>query len=136
MIGWQRFEGAVVFAVAGGFYLAGDYGLPPLSTILVFFAADLSFLAYLAGARAGAWAYNAMHNFGFGAAILTAGAALGLPVMIGIGILLIAHIGFDRMLGYGLKARTEFGVTHLGRLGKGKAANAAAGPLKRERLEA
>jgi hypothetical protein len=29
-----------------------------------------------------------------------------------------AHVGFDRMLGYGLKYGTSFGDTHLGRRGR------------------
>jgi hypothetical protein len=30
----------------------------------------------------------------------------------------IAHVGFDRMLGHGLKYETAFGDTHLGRIGR------------------
>jgi hypothetical protein len=30
----------------------------------------------------------------------------------------VAHIGFDRMLGYGLKYPTAFSDTHLGRIGR------------------
>ena len=30
----------------------------------------------------------------------------------------LAHIGFDRALGYGLKYSAGFGFTHLGRIGK------------------
>ena len=30
----------------------------------------------------------------------------------------LAHIGFDRALGYGLKYATGFGFTHPGRIGK------------------
>ena len=29
-----------------------------------------------------------------------------------------AHIGFDRLLGYGLKYGAGFGFTHLGRIGR------------------
>jgi hypothetical protein len=29
----------------------------------------------------------------------------------------VAHVGFDRLLGYGLKYGTSFGDTHLGRRG-------------------
>jgi hypothetical protein len=34
------------------------------------------------------------------------------------GLIWIAHIGFDRALGYGLKYPTGFGDTHLGRSGR------------------
>lgn len=119
MIWWQRFEGAAVFLVAGGFFIAGNYGVPPVTALLVFFAPDLSFLAYAFGARLGAWTYNSVHNFGCGAVVLAFGVGFGVPMAVAIGLLFLAHTGFDRMLGYGLKARTHFGETHLGPLGKG-----------------
>jgi hypothetical protein len=47
-----------------------------------------------------------------GATLLNTGTALTLPLVWG------AHIGFDRVLGYGLKYPTSFGDTHLGRIGR------------------
>ena len=38
--------------------------------------------------------------------------------MLSIAMIWLAHIGFDRALGYGLKYATGFGFTHLGRIGK------------------
>jgi hypothetical protein len=32
----------------------------------------------------------------------------------------LAHIGFDRMLGYGLKCASGFSDTHLGRIGRNR----------------
>lgn len=89
---------------------------------ILFLAPDLSFLGYLAGPRIGSAAYNVMH-------------ATILPILVGIaGYILddfilrdilwataltwLAHIGFDRMLGYGLKYATAFRDTHLGRIGR------------------
>jgi len=37
------------------------------------------------------------------------------PAFLGLAAVWAAHIGFDRMLGYGLKDTTVFGDTHLGR---------------------
>jgi hypothetical protein len=34
------------------------------------------------------------------------------------GAILIAHVGMDRALGYGLKFPTSFQDTHLGRIGR------------------
>jgi hypothetical protein len=34
------------------------------------------------------------------------------------GAVLIAHVGMDRALGYGLKLPTDFRDTHLGRIGR------------------
>jgi hypothetical protein len=35
-----------------------------------------------------------------------------------IAMIWLAHIGFDRALGHGLKYANGFGFTHLGRIGK------------------
>jgi hypothetical protein len=47
--------------------------------------------------------------------------ALGLvPVYWQVPLIWIGHIGFDRVLGYGLKYPTAFRDTHLGQLGLGR----------------
>jgi Domain of unknown function (DUF4260) len=46
-----------------------------------------------------------------------AGFVGGAPLLTAVGLIWIAHIGFDRALGYGLKYPTRFGDTHLGRRG-------------------
>jgi hypothetical protein len=47
-----------------------------------------------------------------------AGVALQRPPLLAVSALWLAHVGFDRMLGYGLKYGTGFGDTHLGRVGR------------------
>jgi hypothetical protein len=42
------------------------------------------------------------------------------PVLLA-GSVLLAHVGMDRALGYGLKLPTSFQDTHLGRIGRAKA---------------
>ena len=61
--------------------------------LLVFFAPDLSFAGYLAGPRIGASVYNAVHIYGFGAAILALGAMTAM-----IGVLLNLLLGLSRVL--------------------------------------
>ena len=80
---------------------------------------DVSMLGYLAGPRIGAGVYNLAHTWVvtvawfFLAWYLDAGnLSLSLPLILG------AHIGIDRALGYGLKLPTGFHDTHLGRIGK------------------
>jgi Domain of unknown function (DUF4260) len=85
---------------------------------LIFFAPDLAFFAYLAGPRVRAVVNNAVHIYGFGAAMLAVGALVDLPWVTALGFLWIAHVGFDRMFGYGLKLPTAFQDTHLGRIGR------------------
>ena len=45
------------------------------------------------------------------------GVLAGRPIYISLGLIWFAHIGFDRMMGFGLKYPTRFGDTHLGRIG-------------------
>jgi hypothetical protein len=84
----------------------------------VFLAPDLSMLAYLIGPRAGALAYSLAHTYVLAAALTLAGFAIAIPLAAAGGLIWIAHIGFDRALGYGLKYPTAFGDTHLGRVGR------------------
>ncbi len=83
---------------------------------LLFFAPDLAMIGYLAGKKIGARCYNAAHTY-LGPAILGAGAfATHHPNLLSIAIIWTAHIGFDRLLGYGLKYTTDFKDTHLHRV--------------------
>jgi hypothetical protein len=83
-----------------------------------FLLPDLSMLGYLAGPRVGAASYNLAHHKALAIAVGVAGWALGLPVLVLAGTILLFHSAFDRLLGYGLKYTTGFQDTHLGRAGK------------------
>jgi hypothetical protein len=83
----------------------------------LFLLPDLSMLGYLAGPRVGAAAYNTAHSYLAPALLAAASLALGAPSLLLGAAIWTAHIGFDRMLGYGLKYGTAFGDTHLGRVG-------------------
>lgn len=88
--------------------------------ILLFFAPDLSLLGYLAGSRIGAFFYNIAHSYIGPIVTLTLGISSEISVAISAGLIWTAHIGFDRMLGYGLKYSTGFRFTHLGTIGRSK----------------
>jgi hypothetical protein len=97
---------------------AGAIGLRWWLLIPVFFAPDLSMLGYLAGPRVGAILYNAAHSY---VAPLALGAlAIHAPgrAPFALCLLWLAHIGFDRALGYGLKYGSAFSDTHLGHIGR------------------
>ncbi|MFV2051756.1 DUF4260 domain-containing protein [Aliiroseovarius sp. YM-037] len=114
---WQRAEGAVVFVASMLVYLNLDAELSWWLALLVFFAPDLSFAAYLLGNRAGAFGYNLVHVYAFGTAVFAVGFVTGGVGLAAVGALWLSHSGFDRMLGYGLKSTEGFKVTHLGRIG-------------------
>jgi hypothetical protein len=117
-----RLEGLTLFA--GMTLLYAVWGGSWWVYALLFFAPDLSFTAYLAGPRFGAIVYNAAHSYMAPMALMTTGFATNSPLTLSIALVWLAHIGFDRALGYGLKYSAGFGFTHLGRIGKDAAKTA------------
>jgi hypothetical protein len=111
-----RLEGLCVLAAALLAYYQLGFGWGWFA--LFFFAPDLAFFGYLAGARVGAIVYNSLHSYIGAIACGVAGVLLHAPVLLCAGIIWCAHIGFDRALGYGLKYSAGFGFTHLGSAGK------------------
>jgi hypothetical protein len=111
-----RLEGAALSLAAAFFY--GRLGGSWILFAVLFLAPDLTFLAYLFSPRAGAIAYNAAHAILGPLALLVLGAWLGSPISEHIALIWLAHVGFDRALGYGLKYTTGFADTHLGRIGR------------------
>jgi hypothetical protein len=83
----------------------------------LFLVPDLSFAAYLAGPRVGAFVYNTAHSYMAPMSLMTTGFALDSPLTLSIALIWLAHIGIDRALGYGLKYQAGFTFTHLGRIG-------------------
>jgi hypothetical protein len=110
-----RFESLLVVVATVALYFDADYAVWAFFVFLL--APDVSFAAYLGGPRIGATFYNLAHTYALPVAI-AAGALLtgetGLPVQ--IALIWAAHIGIDRLLGYGLKYPTAFKDTHLGRI--------------------
>jgi len=115
-----RVEGLVLLTVAATGYaqVSGDWKL----FAILFLVPDLSFIAFLFGPRLGAIAYNAMHSTTGPLALGLASALLAQPLTLGVALIWLAHVGFDRALGYGLKYATSFNDTHLGRIGRRQAA--------------
>jgi hypothetical protein len=111
-----RLEGA---ALAGGAVVFYPHtGGTWLLFALVVLAPDLSLLAYLAGPRIGALAYNAAHTTLGPIALALIGLYGSSYVAIAVALIWLTHIGADRMLGYGLKYEDGFAFTHLGRVGR------------------
>jgi hypothetical protein len=111
-----RLEGLTLL---GGMTLVYSFwGGPWWLYAVLFLAPDLSFLAFLAGPRAGAWVYNAAHSTIIPMAMLTVGFGFAPPLVLSLALIWLSHIGIDRALGYGLKYQAGFGFTHLGRIGR------------------
>jgi len=106
-----RLEGAAVLIAAVAAYAVAGQGWAMFAAL--FLAPDLSMLGYLRGPRLGAALYNAGHSHLIPAALGALGLTLAQPVLVAIALIWVAHIGFDRMLGFGLKYPDAFGHTHL-----------------------
>ena len=115
---WQRVEGLIIFVVGLLLWWQGSPGMPWWEALLIFFAPDLSFIGYALGPKVGAVCYNVVHVYSFGAVFVAIGVFLTVPLYASLGTLWLAHCGFDRMFGYGLKLPEGFSFTHLGRIGK------------------
>jgi len=111
-----RAEGLTVLALAVVLYWRGGFSW--ILFAVLFLVPDVSMLGYLINPRIGAVCYNAVHTY-LGPLLLALIALFaGVPICIAIALIWAAHIGFDRLLGYGLKYPTAFTDTHLGKIGR------------------
>ena len=106
-----RLEAAAALAVAAGLYGAHGGGWALFALLLL--APDLSALGYLAGSATGAAWYNAAHTYLVPAALGAVGLTTGHAQLPLLALIWAAHIGLDRLLGYGLKYPDGFKRTHL-----------------------
>jgi hypothetical protein len=111
-----RAEGLVLLACAVALYWRSGADWKLFAAL--FLVPDLSFAGYLAGPRVGAAAYNLMHSTITPLLIGVSAMALNFNLTLSLALIWMAHIGFDRALGYGLKHARGFGFTHLGRVGR------------------
>ena len=116
--GWLRLEGAAAFVA--GLVLYGWAGGSWLVVLPLLLVPDLSAIGYLRGPRLGAFTYNVVHNWALGLGVLGLAVAIDSVPLAIAGAVLIAHVGMDRAVGYGLKLSTSFHDTHLGRMGREK----------------
>ena len=107
-------EGLAVLVGALVLYFDAGYGW--LLLVVLALAPDLSMLGYVAGPRAGALAYNLAHTYVGPVALGVAGVLSGANLATQVALIWLAHIGADRLLGYGLKYPTSFKDTHLQRV--------------------
>jgi hypothetical protein len=116
-----RAEGAAVFAAALLAY--AHLGLSWWLFASLILAPDLAMLGYLRGPRLGAALYNAAHTCLLPALLGAVAWATDSLLAAGVALILVAHVGIDRGIGYGLKLPQGFKFTHLGRIGRGGAAD-------------
>ncbi|HEY8167532.1 MAG TPA: DUF4260 domain-containing protein [Candidatus Limnocylindrales bacterium] len=114
-----RAEAVAAFLIGCAIWLvAGGNAIVLLPALLL---PDVSMAGYLGGPRLGALTYNLVHNWVLAFGLLAAGVGLGFGPLVLVGAVVLAHVGADRALGYGLKLPTSFHDTHLGRIGRREA---------------
>jgi hypothetical protein len=110
---WLHVEGAAALIAGAALYHAvgGDW----LWFIPLLLVPDVSIAAYVAGPVTGAFVYNLVHNWAVALALIGIGMWLGSAGVEIAGAVLGAHVGVDRLAGYGLKHTSGFKDTHLQR---------------------
>jgi hypothetical protein len=115
---WLRVEGATLLVGSLVAYSATHqtWWLVPI-TLLV---PDLLMVGYLGGTKLGARLYNVAHAAPLPAIVVGLGWWQAKPLVLALGLVWIAHIGMDGVLGYGLKYNDSFQHTHLGWIGRNR----------------
>ena len=109
-----RVEGGVLLATSVLFYWVNG-GSWVLFALLIL-APDVSMLGYLLGTKVGAATYNLFHTYALPSGLAVFGVLAESPLVVSVALVWFAHIGMDRLLGYGLKYTSGFKDTHLNRV--------------------
>jgi len=106
-----RLEGAAMLigALAAYAYTQGN----GWAFALLLLTPDLAMLGYLANPRIGSLTYDVVHFYALPGAIIAAALLMNNVTLLHVGLIWLAHIGMDRLFGYGLKYPTHFKDTHL-----------------------
>jgi hypothetical protein len=102
-----RIEGATLLALSVLLYGLNEGSW--LLYVLLFLVPDVSMLGYLAGGRVGAASYNLFHTYAASGLLAALGLMTESPLVVSVALVWFAHIGFDWMVGFGLKYPTMFG---------------------------
>lgn len=106
-----RFEGLAFLLLSLYFYnqLGGNW----LLFFVLLFLPDISMIGYLRDKKIGAALYNLVHNYILATIVIGVGVLMTNNTLILLGLILFAHVGLDRLLGFGLKYPENFKHTHL-----------------------
>ena len=99
----------LALAVAVYRHLGGTW----LMFAILFAVPDVSLAGYFANRRIGAALYNLGHTYVAPVLLAAAGFLTATPVLYLLALIWAAHIGFDRLIGAGLKYEAAFTATHL-----------------------
>lgn len=111
-----RTEGAAALVAALTAYRMTGGHWPLLAALAL--VPDLSIAGYFGGSKTGALLYNLCHTYLMPALLAGIGLVTQNNLCVHMALIWCAHIGLDRMLGFGLKYQSGFGATHLGALSR------------------
>ena len=109
-----RLEGLAVFLLILFFYQENQFSWFTFTLLLLF--PDISMMGYIRGTSVGALVYNFFHTYSVPIFLMILALTLQFDPLLMIAFIWTAHIGMDRMLGYGLKYPSSFKDTHLHRI--------------------
>ena len=104
-------EGLIVLLVSLYFYQVTNGNW--LLFALLILVPDVSMLGYLKNKKLGAITYNLGHNYILSLLLVLTGIIMDKQFVTQLGLILTAHVGMDRFMGYGLKYPSHFKDTHL-----------------------
>ena|SRR5699024_6581893 len=107
-------EGLAVLLVCLYFYQWLNFSW--ILFIILLFTPDLAALGYLIHVKIGAILYNIVHTYTFSLIIVMIGFYIPNDIFLAVGLICTAHIGMDRLCGFGLKYPTAFKDTHFNRI--------------------
>jgi hypothetical protein len=110
-----RSEGAVLLVAALLAFAATDQHWWLVPALL--FVPDVFMAGYARSSRVGARLYNLAHSYPLPALVGALALWQDALLLQAVAVLWFAHIGLDRLLGYGLKHDDSFTHTHLGMIG-------------------
>ena len=104
-------EGTVIFITSLYFYQQNNFSW--IAFIFLLFVFDVSMIGYVINERVGATVYNIFHSYILPVTLILVSTIITLEWLLMISLIWTAHIGMDRMIGYGLKYHSGFKDTHF-----------------------
>ncbi|KAA3664159.1 MAG: DUF4260 family protein, partial [Chloroflexi bacterium] len=99
-----RIEGLTVLGTAVTLYALSNFSW--WTFVLLLLAPDLAMLGYTINKQVGSILYNIFHTYPLPALLILLSFLINAPFALQLGLIWLAHIGMDRIFGYGLKYGT------------------------------
>jgi hypothetical protein len=109
-----RLEGTAVLTTAILFYFQQGFSGWVFALLLLW--PDVAIVAYAVNKKAGSIIYNILHTYALPICLAAIALTIGWTAGLQFALIWLAHIGMDRLFGYGLKYSDDFKNTHIGRV--------------------